>query len=304
MDYQGILHIIEEKVNAADLEGKVASYIPELAKVNADKLGMHLSSVIGQEFCFGDSQERFSIQSISKVLSLTLALLHEGEDIWERVDVEPSGDPFNSLVQLEYEEGVPRNPLINSGALVVCDILVSHLKDPQKEYLEFVRKVAGDPTIDYNKKVAASEKAEGHHNRAMINLMKGYGNITNDVETVLDFYFDTCSISMSCQELARTFLLYANRGEVIETGEVIISPHRTKRINAIMQTCGFYDEAGEFSFRVGLPGKSGVGGGIVAVYPNMYSVAVWSPKLNEKGNSTAGMRALELLTEITGSSIF
>lgn len=304
MDYQGILNIIQNKVKASEQAGEVASYIPELAKVNSDKLGMHLSSVIGQEFCFGDSNERFSIQSISKVLSLTLALLHEGESIWERVDVEPSGDPFNSLVQLEYEAGIPRNPLINSGALVVCDILVSHLKDPQKEYLEFVRKVAGNPTIDYNKKVAASEKEEGHHNRAMINLMKGFGNIKNDVKTVLDFYFDTCSISMSCKELAHTFLLYANRGEVLGTGEVIISPHRTKRINAIMQTCGFYDEAGEFSFRVGLPGKSGVGGGIVAVYPNMYSVAVWSPKLNEKGNSTAGMRALELLTEITGSSIF
>ncbi len=304
MDYQGILNTIEKQVNAGEQTGEVASYIPELAKVDPGKFGMHLSSIIGQEFCFGDSEERFSTQSISKVLSLSLALLQEGESIWERVDVEPSGDPFNSLVQLEHEAGIPRNPLINSGALVVCDILVSRLKDPKKEYLDFVRKVAGDNTIDYNNKVAASEKAEGHHNRAMINLMKAFNNIKNDVETVLNFYFDTCSISMSCKELARTFLLFANRGETLDTKEQIISPQQTKRINAIMQTCGFYDEAGEFSFRVGLPGKSGVGGGIVAVYPNMYSVAVWSPKLNEKGNSTAGMRALELLTEITGSSIF
>ncbi|MFK7952452.1 MAG: glutaminase [Ekhidna sp.] len=304
MDYQRILNEIEEEVNASALDGKVASYIPELAKVNADKLGMHLSSVIGEEFCFGDSEERFSIQSISKVLSLTLALIHEGESIWDRVDVEPSGDPFNSLVQLEYEGGIPRNPLINSGAIVVCDILLNHLKDPRKEYLEFVRKISDNPTLGYNKLVAASEKEEGHHNRAMVNLMKGFGNIQNDVEEVLDFYFDTCSISMSCKELAHTFLLYANQGKILESDEIVISPQRTKRINAIMQTCGFYDEAGEFSFRVGLPGKSGVGGGIVAVYPNMYSVTVWSPKLNEKGNSTAGMRALELLTEITGSSIF
>lgn len=304
MDYQGILNIIQDKVNASTIEGEVASYIPELAKINPDKLGMHLSSVIGHGFCFGDSEERFSIQSISKVLSLTLALLKEGEKIWERVDVEPSGDPFNSLVQLEYESGIPRNPLINSGALVVCDILVSHLKNPKKDYLDFVRKIANNNDIDYNQKVASSEKEHGYHNRAMINLMKAYGNIKNDVETVLDFYFDTCSISMSCHELACTFMLFANRGKLINSGEEIISPQRTKRINAIMQTCGFYDEAGEFSFRVGLPGKSGVGGGIVAVYPNMYSVAVWSPKLNEKGNSTAGMQALELLTEITGSSIF
>ncbi|WP_370087957.1 glutaminase [Ekhidna sp.] len=305
MDYQGILNVIEDKLKGEKLEGNLATYIPELAKISPNKLGMHLTSVIGEEFHFGDSEERFSTQSISKVLSLSLALLKEqDEKIWERVDVEPSGDPFNSLVQLEYEHGIPRNPLINSGALVICDILMTHLKDPKKEYLDFVRRVAGNSTIDYNEKVAASEKEEGYSNRAMINLMKGYGNIHNDAEEVLDFYFDTCSLSMSCRELAQTFLMFANQGKALHDGEQIMSKTHIKRINAIMQTCGFYDEAGEFAFRVGLPGKSGVGGGIVAIYPNMYSVAVWSPKLNEKGNSTAGMRALELLTEITGSSIF
>ncbi|MEO9869132.1 glutaminase [Ekhidna sp.] len=304
MDYQGILNEIKVNVDCTKLPGEVASYIPELAKISPDKFGMHLYSVIGEEFCFGESQERFSIQSISKVLSLSLALLYEGENVWKRVGVEPSGDPFNSLVQLEYENGIPRNPLINSGALVICDILVSHLENPKAEYLQFVRKIAQNDQIDFDEKVAESEKAEGHHNRAMINLIKAYGNIKNDVEEVLDFYFYTCSVQMSCKELARTFVLYANHGCLIETGEQILSVKRTKRINALMQTCGFYDEAGEFSFRVGLPGKSGVGGGIVAVYPNMYSVAVWSPKLNEKGNSTAGMLALELLTNITGSSIF
>lgn len=305
MDYQGILNVIEDKLAGEQLNGAVATYIPELAKIKPDKLGMHLTSVIGEEFHFGDSEERFSIQSITKVLSLALALLKEKDEvIWERVDVEPSGDPFNSLVQLEYENGIPRNPLINSGALVICDILVSHLKNPKKEYLDFVRHIAGNSTISYNEKVASSEKELGFNNRAMINLMKGYNNIHNDVEDVLDFYFDTCSLSMSCRELAQTFLMFANQGKLLKEDERVLSEVHTKRINAIMQTCGFYDEAGEFSFRVGLPGKSGVGGGIVAVYPNMYSVAVWSPKLNEKGNSTAGMRALELLTEITGSSIF
>jgi glutaminase len=305
MDYQGILNVIEDKLSGENLDGNLATYIPELAKVSPDKLGMHLTSVIGEEFHFGDSEERFSTQSISKVLSLALALLEEDDEkIWERVDVEPSGDPFNSLVQLEYEHGIPRNPLINSGALVICDILVSHLKDPKKEYLEFVRRVAGNSTIEYNERVAASEKAQGFNNRAMINLMKGYGNIHNDAEKVLDFYFDTCSLSMSCRELAQTFSMFANQGKLLKDEDRVMTKTHIKRINAIMQTCGFYDEAGEFAFRVGLPGKSGVGGGIVAVYPNMYSVAVWSPKLNEKGNSTAGMRALELLTEITGSSIF
>ena len=304
MDYQGILNEIKGQVNCMALPGKVASYIPELAKVSPSKFGMHLCSAIGHEFCFGDSEERFSIQSITKVLTLSLALLKEGEDVWKRVGVEPSGDPFNSLVQLEYENGIPRNPLINSGAIVVCDILMDHLKNPKEEYLNFVRMIANNDEINYDEKVAESEKKEGHHNRAMINLIKAFGNIRNDAEEVLDFYFYTCSISMSCKELARTFMLYANHGCHHATGEQVLSVKRTKRLNALMQTCGFYDEAGEFSFRVGLPGKSGVGGGIAAIYPNMYSAAVWSPKLNEKGNSTAGMQALELLTDITGSSIF
>ncbi|MEO9484427.1 MAG: glutaminase [Ekhidna sp.] len=304
MDYQGILDQIKNKIDCRQLSGEVATYIPELAKVSPDKFGMHLCSTSGDDFFFGDSNEGFSVQSISKVLSLSLALLYEDDKLWERVDVEPSGDPFNSLVQLEYENGIPRNPLINSGALVVCDTLISNLKDPKKEYLEFVIKVAGNPHISYNEKVAESEKANGFNNAAMVNLMKSYGNIHNDVDTVLDFYFHTCSVSMSCKELANTFMIYANHGCLQETGEQVLSVKRTKRINALMQTCGFYDEAGEFSFRVGLPGKSGVGGGIVAIYPNMYSVAVWSPKLNAKGNSTAGMLALEFLTDMTGSSIF
>ena len=233
-----------------------------------------------------------------------MALIKEGEPIWKRVNVEPSGDPFNSLVQLEYEAGIPRNPLINSGAIVICDILLDYLSDPKKEYIDFVREVAENDTIQYDEKIARSEKENGYHNKAMINLMKAYGNIQHEPEEVLDFYFHTCAISMTCKELARTFLLYANHGCLRECGEQLLSVKRTKRINALMQTCGFYDEAGEFSFRVGLPGKSGVGGGIVAINPNKYSVAVWSPKLNKKGNSTAGMLALEFLTDMTGSSIF
>ncbi|MEM6644510.1 MAG: glutaminase [Bacteroidota bacterium] len=304
MDYQGILDEIKAKVNCSQLEGKVASYIPELAKVDPEKFGMHLCNVMEEEFCFGDFEERFSIQSITKVLTLSMALLYEDEKLWRRVGVEPSGDPFNSLVQLEYEHGIPRNPLINSGALVVCDVLVSHLEDPKKEYLGFVQQITGNTSIDYDSNVAESEKATGFHNRAMINLMKAYGNIENDVEEVLDFYFYTCAIAMSCRELAHTFLLFAKHGNLSGSDHSLLSVKRTKRINAIMQTCGFYDEAGEFSFRVGLPGKSGVGGGIVAIYPNMYSVATWSPKLNQKGNSTAGMEALEQLTNMTGSSIF
>ena len=304
MDYQKILNEINRVIHPKDFKGEIASYIPELAKVAPSKYGMHLHDIDGGHYYFGDHEEKFSIQSISKVPALVMALNLEGEKLWKRVDVEPSGNPFNSLLQLEYENGIPRNPLINAGALVVSDILVSYLKNPKAEFLAFMQNIANNPNIQYDERVATSEKKMGYRNAALINLMKSFGNITNDVETVLDFYFYQCSITMTCKELAETFMLFANHGKVLATGERIISDSRTKRLNALMQTCGFYDEAGEFSFRVGLPGKSGVGGGIVAVHPGYYSVAVWSPKLNPKGNSAVGMAALELLTTKTGLSIF
>lgn len=302
--YQEILNQIYGELSSLPLTGKVANYIPELEKVSPDAFGIHICCLEGGNYQVGDAEQKFSIQSISKVLSLVLALNLEGEKLWDRVDVEPSGDPFNSLAQLEYEAGIPRNPLINSGALVISDILVSHLKNPRQDYLDFVRMLAGTDVIQVDERVAASEAKWGNRNRALVSLMKSFGNIENDIEEVLDFYFHKCSIAMSCRELANTFLLFANQGKVFETGEQILNPSRTKRINAIMQTCGFYDEAGEFSFRVGLPGKSGVGGGIVAVHPGYYAVASWSPPLNPKGNSALGMSALELLTTHTGLSIF
>jgi len=303
MDYQAILNVIEKELETFEEEGKVADYIPELAFVPADKFGMHLHCIDGGDYCFGDSDEKFSIQSISKVFSLTLAKKH-GNKIWKRVDVEPSGDPFNSLTQLEKEKGIPRNPFINAGALVIADILVSCLDDPKKDLLDFVRLVAQDEDIHYDEKVAVSEKKHGYRNIALVNYMKALGNINNDVDDILDFYFYQCSIAMSCKQLAKAFMIFANEGKIVGTQEKILKAKSTKRINAIMQTCGFYDEAGEFSFRVGLPGKSGVGGGIVAVHPQQYAVAVWSPPLNEKGNSEKGMRALEELTTLTGLSIF
>lgn len=304
MDYQQILDKIEEELNYYDVYGEVASYIPELAKVDPKKFGMHLYCTNSEHASFGDSSEKFSIQSISKVFTLTMAMKILGEDLWERVDVEPSGDPFNSLTQLEYESGVPRNPFINSGALVICDILVTHLEDPKAELLEFVRKITGNKEIDYDYTVAASEKSTGYRNYALVNYMKALGNIKNEVEPIVDFYFHQCSLAMSCEELAKAFMLYANKGRLLESDEKIISKAKNKRINALMQTCGFYDEAGEFSFEVGLPGKSGVGGGIVAIHPSEYAVAVWSPILNPKGNSELGMAALEKLTTLSGSSIF
>lgn len=299
-----IITNIYNQLKDATPEGKVTSYIPELANINPAKFGIHLWSMHGESFGIGDHEEKFSIQSIAKVLSLTLAFQKMGEEIWSRVGVEPSGNPFNSLWQLEYEKGKPRNPLINSGAIVICDMLCTLYEDPHQVFLEFVRKISGISTIDYDHQLALSEKRAGFRNAALINMMKSSGNIFNEIEQVMDLYYHQCSIEMSCKELAKTFLLFAGHGTIPESGEMIISSSMAKRINAIMQTCGFYDEAGEFTFRVGLPGKSGIGGGIVAIHPGHYSVAVWSPPLNARGNSVKGMMFLEALTTHTGVSIF
>ena len=304
MDYQKIINEIATEIDRTKYDGKVADYIPELSKVSPDKFGIHLSCIDGGSYSYGDSEEKFSIQSIAKVFLLSMASLKIGDKVLERVGVEPSGNPFNSLTQLEYESGIPRNPFINAGALVVSDILLTEFENPKEELLKFVRKIAQNPTINYNLKVAKSEKTTGFRNIALVNYMKSLGNIRNKVEDVLDFYFYTSALTMTCRELSETFRLFANGGCLVGSGERVLKSVQTKRINAIMETCGFYDEAGEFAFRVGLPGKSGVGGGIVAVYPGSYSVVVWSPKLNPKGNSALGMRVLELLTTKTKSSLF
>jgi len=299
-------NIIEEiyKVVKKDNKGNVASYIPELSKVDPNKFGVCLITTKGDQFVYGDFEESFSIQSIAKVLSLSLAYDLLGEQIFKRVDVEPSGAAFNSLSQLELENGIPRNPLINSGAIVICDILCSELKEPKKELLEFIRTVANSKTIEYSPKIAKSEKDTGFRNYALVNYLKSFGNIQNDVNDVIDLYFLLCSIKMNCIELSTTFSYLSNQGVQINTHKRILSETKTKRINAIMNLCGFYDEAGEFAYKVGLPGKSGVGGGIAAVLPKNYAIAVWSPKLNNKGNSYRGMNFLEKFTSKTENTIF
>jgi glutaminase len=304
IDYQKIFYEIASEFKDTDDYGEVATYIPELSKVDPRKLGIHLTTIQQSHHSYGDSNEKFSIQSIAKVFSLTLALKIMGESPLDRIGVEPSGSAFNSLVQLEYEKGIPRNPFINAGAIVICDILVSCLNNPKVELLEFIRKSSGITTINYCSKIAASEKKMGFRNYALVNFMKDFGNIHNEVDVVLDLYFHLCSIEMTCKELAQAFLFLASSGVNPINNEVVIQPGRTKRINSIMQMCGFYDEAGEFAFKVGLPGKSGVGGGIVAIHPGHYSIAVWSPKLNRNGNSYRGMAVLEAVTTKTELSIF
>ncbi len=304
MNYNEIFRDIAEELALTENLGQVASYIPELAHVDTSKIGIHLTTVTNENFSFGAADTKFSIQSISKVFSLTLAFMLEKDQLWNRVGVEPSGTPFNSLLQLEYEKGIPRNPLINAGALVVCDVLITRLQDPLQDLIAVIRSLSGNSAIDYNQKVAESEQLTGYTNAALLNLIKSYGNIHNDIDRVFSFYCKLCAIEMTCQELAQAFLFLAAGGINPLTGERVISVSKSKRINAIMQLCGFYDEAGEFSFKVGLPGKSGVGGGIIAVHPENYSIAVWSPRLNAKGNSYRGMKILELFTTRTESSIF
>jgi glutaminase len=304
IDYQKILLEITAEFTEADDIGKIATYIPELGKVNPAKLGIHLSTVDNQHYAFGDSNEPFSIQSVAKVLSLTLALKIMGGELWKRVGVEPSGSAFNSLVQLEYEKGIPRNPFINAGAIVICDILVTCLANPKQDLLTFIRESSGIDSINYSTQVAESEKRCGYRNSALVNLMKDFGNIHNDVDVVLDLYFYLCSIEMTCKELTQSFMFLASAGVNPITNQRVISSTRAKRINSVMLMCGFYDEAGDFAFKVGLPGKSGVGGGIVAIHPGKFCVAVWSPKLNANGNSYKGMKVLEALTSKTECSIF
>ena len=300
IDYQQILEGIYQDIKVYSTEGKQADYIPALARVNPEQFGMCLRLTNGREFTVEDADTRFSIQSISKVFALAMAMSLKGESIWERVGKEPSGTAFNSLVQLEFEKGFPRNPFINAGAIVIADVLMSELTDAGTTFLDFVRDISGNKTITYDREVARSEREYGFLNAAIANLLKSHGRIVNDLEEVLAFYFRMCSVTMSCRDLARAFLAFTNVEPFNYCGFPLTSS-QIKRLNAVMQTCGFYDEAGEFSYLVGLPGKSGVGGGIAAVCPGRYAVAVWSPRLNPKGNSVMGMKALELFFDLTYS---
>ena len=306
MDMQAILDQVYEELTPRIGEGKVADYIPGLAKVSPDQFGIAAITVDGQSFVAGNADTPFSIQSISKVFMLTLALGKVGEGLWKRVGREPSGSAFNSIVQLEHESGIPRNPFINAGAIAVADVVLSghQPKEAIGELLRFVRYVADDETITIDNKVAKSETATGHRNFALANFMRAFGNLHHPAEQVLGVYFHQCALSMTCLQLARAGLYLANRGVNPLTGHSVVSPKRARRINALMLTCGHYDGSGDFAYHVGLPGKSGVGGGILAIAPGHAAIAVWSPGLNKVGNSSLGSAALELIAQKTGWSVF
>lgn len=289
--------------------GRVADYIPQLAEVDPQCFGLAVVELDGTEHVVGDVDTPFPIQSMSKVFALVLAMQKIGgenavrREIWERVGREPSGDPFNSLVQLEYECGIPRNPMINAGALVIDDLLIEHCTDPVTSILELVRELAGEK-IEMDPAIAAAEDGSSQRNRAMANLMASFDNLENSVDDVLDVYNAHCSLMMSARQIARSMRFLANDGIDPASGRQVLTASLAKRVMALMLTCGTYDAAGEFAFSVGLPCKSGVAGGIMAAAPDHSGICAWSPPLDEAGNSLAGRVALHDLTDRLELSIF
>lgn len=302
-DLRQVVARIAARAAATPERGRVADYIPELAKVSPDHFGIAVITAAGHEIVAGDADTAFSIQSVSKVFALVEALCHHGDSVWERVGKEPSGSSFNSIIQLELEAGRPRNPFINAGAIAVTDLIAGTGAGRAIDaILTRIRSLAGDDTIDIDPAVAWSESVTGYRNAALGNYMRSFGTIAGPVDSTLSVYFQQCAIAMSCRQLARAgrFLM----GGGVADGVPVISPERARRINALMLTCGHYDASGEFAFRVGLPAKSGVGGGILAIAPGRASIAVWSPGLSPQGNSLLGTAALEELAQAMGWSVF
>lgn len=304
-ELQQVLDGIAAEMAGRSDRGEVASYIPELGKIDPARFGIAVATADGELCSAGDAGEAFSIQSISKVFTLTLALGKVGDSLWRRVGREPSGNPFNSIVQLEREAGIPRNPFINAGAIVVADMLLSghQPREAIGEIVRFVQFLADDDAIVVDREVAASEQATGFRNVALANYMKAFGNLDHAPELALGVYYHHCAIAMDCRQLARAGRFLASGGRAAG-GHSVVSQERARRINALMLTCGHYDGSGDFAFRVGIPGKSGVGGGILGIVPGVASVAVWSPGLNANGNSRLGSLALERLTRAMNWSVF
>lgn len=300
-----VTDIVREMQHAPD-RGRPADYISALATVDPRKFGIAIATADGQVHVGGDADEGFSLQSVSKVFALTLALGKVGDQLWNRVGREPSGSAFNSIVQLESERGIPRNPFINAGAIVVADVNLARSapKEALAEIVAFVRYLSDDPTIQVDEEVARSEAETGFRNVALANYMRAFGNLQHRPDDALALYFGQCAIAMSCRQLALAGRYLMMAGKHPASGHQVVSAARARRINALMLTCGHYDASGDFAFRVGLPGKSGVGGGILTVVPGGASIAVWSPGLNANGNSQLGTLALERLVALTGWSVF
>ena len=299
---QAALAQINTEARALFGQGQVASYIPALAQVNPQQFGMAIALVDGSSYCVGDASTPFSLQSITKLFTFVLALKNVGNAVWERVGREPSGAAFNSMVQLETERGIPRNPFINAGALVITDILTTRYAHLDYALLGALRRLTHAPELNWNAAVAKSERDTAHRNMALAYFMKSYGNFANPPELVLDNYCRQCATEMSCTQLAQATMFLANGGRIGsrdgQADEAFVSPDEARHVNALLLTCGAYDAAGDFAYRIGLPVKTGVGGGIVAIAPGVGTVAVWAPELDAKGNSVLGAFALERLGQL------
>lgn len=303
-DLDAVMRRVMDESRARLGQGRLPDYIPALASVEPGRFGMAITTVSGQCHVVGDGAVPFSIQSIAKLFTLILAMHLDGEMLWSRVGREPSGTRYNSMVQLEYEQGIPRNPLINAGALVTLDRIMVHKRRPLDVIEGYARFLSANPEVGPDENVCRSELACAHTNRAVAHLLKAFGTIETGAEDLVAAYCRICALSMSCLDLSIAFLPLAARGYSPVLRESILTPRHARRVNALMLTCGMYDAVGNFAFRVGLPAKSGVGGGIVAIVPDRMCIAVWSPELDLAGNSVVGTRALELFVEATQCSVF
>jgi len=295
------LLVIQQKLTT---QGQVADYIPALAEVSPSLMGISVATIDGKIFGAGNDKIPFSIQSISKIFGLVMAMNRVGDDLWQRVNMEPSGQPFNSIIQLEWEKGIPRNPVINAGALLIADVLASRFSASKLAFLSFLRSLSGDDNVHIDNHVYQSELSHGSRNAALAYLMKSFDNIEAEIPDVLSHYFTQCSISMNCQQLAKSLLFLANKGIDPKNQKMICTPRDAHRVNAILSTSGMYDQSGEFAFSVGLPAKSGVGGGVIAVVPNYGVICAWSPPLNKYGNSIIGTNLVSGIAEELGLSIY
>lgn len=298
--------IIESNLKYTE-DGKVASYIPELSKANPKELGICVTALDGKQYVAGDYNKKFTLQSISKVVSLIIAILDNGKkNVFSKVGMEATGDPFNSIVSLEVKTpDKPFNPMINAGAIATTALISGKsVEEKMNKILEFTRKVTGNPNIDYNKDVYLSEKITGDRNRALAYFMKSNNLIEGEVEDNLDLYFRQCSLEGTCVDISKIGAMLANDGILPWTGERIISREVSRIVKTIMVTCGMYDESGEVAVRIGIPAKSGVGGGVMAAVPKRIGIGVYGPSLDEKGNSIAGMRVLADLSDELDLSIF
>jgi glutaminase len=302
--YQAIIKEIPEQVRPLFNQGKVADYIPALGQVSPMKFAMAAKAVSGETYYAGDVDEKFSLQSISKAFAMILAIRMLGDDLWQKVGRSLSARAFNSISQIEEYGGRPRNPFTNGGAIAIVDLLLTHDVHYLESLLILVRKLTGNREIDYDRSVAKSEKEFGHRNAAIAYFLKSYGILKNQVEDVLDAYFVQCSLAMSCNDLSRSLLFLANRGVDPKNETVVLTPQQNRHLNALLMMFGTYDGAGDFVFRIGLPGKSGVGGGIAVIVPGKMVIAVWSPALDEFGTSVAGLKALEIFIEKGDLGIF